>query len=238
MKKATITENYRNEWKYLCSAPDWGAIEDKLKHLLLLDRNSSESGDYQVHSLYFDDIEDSCMADNGAGNSFRLKFRIRYYGNAPETLHLECKKKRNGRCIKLVTNLTKEQYDMLTSGYADELLLQTDDALLKRFCLYFSQKLLTPKIIIDYDRTAYIEDISNIRITYDQNISASIETDRFLTGGYLGCPVSSCDAVLEVKFDNILPGYLARLINEKHLEVSSYSKYYLGRLKCSEYYRS
>ncbi len=231
MNNRAVSDNYRNEWKYICSNEDWYYLENRLKKLLRRDSHASENGSYKVHSLYFDDIRDSCKADNDAGNAHRFKFRIRYYGDSPAFLRLECKKKINSRCRKLTGVITEEQYQMLAAGRSDELLSETEDPLLKKFCLYFSQRLLTPRIIIDYDRTAYIEEVTNIRITYDTNIRVSEETESFLTGDYLSRAFSRGASVLEVKFDSILPGYLSRLINEKNPEVTAFSKYCLGRQK-------
>ena len=41
-----------------------------------------------------------------------------------------------------------------------------------------------PKVIIDYERIAYVEEITNVRITFDMKISASYELENFLDGNY------------------------------------------------------
>ena len=41
-----------------------------------------------------------------------------------------------------------------------------------------------PKVIIDYERIAYVEEITNVRITFDMKISASYELENFLDGDY------------------------------------------------------
>lgn len=229
MSKNAVSGNYRNEWKYICPIEDWYYLEGKLKKLLHRDSHASENGSYRVHSLYFDDLTDSCMTDNDSGNSLRSKYRIRYYGDSPAFLRLECKRKINGKCLKLSSVITTEQYHLLAGGHSDELFGLTEDPVLKKLCLCFSQKLLTPRIIISYDRTAYIEEITNVRITYDSNICVSQEINRFLTGDFQCRPITRGTSVLEVKFDSILPGYLSRIISEKNPQVTAFSKYYLGR---------
>ncbi|MCR4658083.1 MAG: polyphosphate polymerase domain-containing protein [Lachnospiraceae bacterium] len=222
---------YRNEWKYLCRLNEWADLSPKLGRLLYTDSHS-EHGRYSVHSLYFDDLENSGMLDNNAGSAERLKIRFRYYGDDIKTLHLECKKKLNGRCRKLSVPVTEEELLLFMEGRVMELFSKTGDPLLKRFCLYFEKKLLSPRVIIDYERTAYVEEALNLRVTYDENITSSTQVDYFLSGGYTARRVSSGDNVLEVKFDEILPGYIKRIIEGTDIELTSFSKYYLARSRC------
>jgi len=87
----------------------------------------------------------------------------------------------------------------------------------------------TPRVIVDYERIAYIEPITNIRVTIDTNISVSRNFDRFLKGDYLRIPLMHRDEhVLEVKFDEILPGYVKRSIYQSSLQQQTFSKYVLG----------
>ena len=82
---------------------------------------------------------------------------------------------------------------------------------------------------MDYQRIAFVESISNVRITIDTNISVAKEYDRFLTGDYLHVPLmKSNEHVLEVKFDSILPGYIKRSIYQSSLQQQAFSKYALG----------
>ena len=108
---------------------------------------------------------------------------------------------------------------------------KTDKKLLKEFCIDIMCRLFSPKIIIDYERTAYTEPISNIRITFDKNISGSLDTDRFITNDYMKYPVQEKGIhVLEVKFDDVLPGHVGKLLHTGNLQRNTFSKYYLGRL--------
>ena len=88
----------------------------------------------------------------------------------------------------------------------------------------------TPKIIIDYERIAYVEEITNVRITFDMNISASYELENFLDGAYQSFYLlPSGINVLEVKFDDILPSYIRNIVESYSFKQSSFSKYYYGR---------
>lgn len=194
------------------------------------DAHSGADGRYEIHSLYFDDYQDTCVADNDAGASERAKYRIRYYGDYPSVLHLERKEKLHGRCYKESCPLSIDQYQMIVGGDASQLFWKTEIPLLKRFCTLCMTSVLCPKAVIDYERTAYVEEISNVRVTLDENISVSWEWSRFLDGDYLRYPVQERGQhVLEVKFDEILPAYIPHIINNRELIQTSFSKYYFGR---------
>ena len=221
---------YRTEWKYICESHDMEIVRHKIASLLPLDHNANKEV-YNIHSLYFDDYLNTCAFDNDAGNDERFKWRIRYYNDDPEFLKLEKKVKKNDRCYKLVTSMSAEQYDQIVKEDYSAVLWNTDDRLMKEFCIACMTGMFRPKIIVDYERIAYVEPISDVRITFDMNISASLETDRFLYNDYMKFPIQEKDRnVLEVKFDDILPSYLANALSNEALQRNTFSKYYLGRI--------
>ncbi len=225
-------KKYRNEWKYCCNAKDAGIINRRLSAVLDRDTHSDDNGKYKVHNLYFDDYKNSCAKENDAGVSERFKYRIRYYGNRYESMKLECKEKINGYCHKESCRISLEEYRMIMEGKTNELVWQTERPLLKRFCICCMTRQFIPKVMIDYERTAYIEDIANVRITLDENISAADDFSHFLDGSYMRYPVQEKGQyILEVKFDYIMPGYIKHLITNRKLILSSFSKYCIGRKK-------
>lgn len=227
---------YRNEWKFVCSDQDLALLEQRLSSVLHLDTHAGPSGIYSVRSLYFDDYVDSSAYQNAAGIADRAKWRIRYYGGGTSRhMHLEYKKKTNGRGKKLSCKVSPDECNKIIQGEHLEVLWGTDRDLLRRFCGEISTKLYSPKVIIDYERKAYIEPISNIRITFDMNISASYEFEKFTRGKYLKIPLQESSLnVLEVKFDDIMPSYIRNIISSYGQQQGSFSKYYLGRKKLEE----
>lgn len=227
-----IIKEYRNEWKYCCTASDLNVMENRLSAILERDSNSDNTGKYTIHSLYFDDYKDSCARENDAGIAKRFKYRIRYYGNRYDFMRLERKEKLNGRCCKESCLLSMEEYQKIVSGNTDELFWQTENPLLKQFCVHCMTREFAPKAIIDYDRVAYVEENTNVRITLDENISVSDDFSHFLDGDYIRYPVlEKRQPVLEVKFDYILPSYIKHIITNQYLVQTAFSKYYLGRKK-------
>ncbi len=226
---------YRNEWKYRVQLADLNAIESKVAATMQLDLHSDQQGKYEVHSLYFDDYKDACAKENEAGVSERYKYRIRYYGDNTDYLRLECKEKKDGRCYKQSAVITRGIYEKLLDGRYDEVYWETDDLVIRKFCIRGMTRLFGPKLIVTYERVAFVEDITNVRITMDKNIMVSGDVDRFITKDYLAYPIQEKkEHVLEVKFDDILPGYIKNIITDKCLLQSSFSKYYLGRLRLQE----
>ena len=225
-----MIKKYRNEWKYCCTEKDLGIIEQRLAAIMERDSNADAGGKYEIHSLYFDDYKDTCAKENEAGISDRLKYRVCYYGSGYDFLKLECKQKKDGRCYKESSPLSLQEYQKIVDGDTEELFWQTNDPLLKRFCAGSLSRRLLPRAIVDYERIAYVEEITNVRITLDMNISVSDEYSYFLDGTYMRYPVLDRGRhVLEVKFDYILPGYIRHIISNRNLIQSAFSKYYLGR---------
>jgi len=224
-------KQYRNEWKYIVHEKDIAVIQERLNAVMEKDIHGDPSGMYSVHSVYFDDHTDSCAKKNEAGVSERYKYRIRYYGSDPHTLHLERKEKLMGMCHKDSAPVTLQEYECLMNGDVTDLFWNTDNQLIREFCIHIMNRRFTPKAVVDYERIAFAEPLTNVRITFDKNISVSDHTDEFLSGSYTRYPLQHAGChILEVKFDEILPGYLKNIITTRELIQSAFSKYYLGRL--------
>ena len=225
-------KKYRNEWKYCCTEQELLGVEERAKGVLQLDSHAAEDGVYKVHSLYFDNASYYCARTTEMGLGNRFKYRIRYYGDYPEILRLERKEKKNGRCRKESCLINMYEYECILDGRIEEVFWNTQNEVLKKFCADIWKKGLMPKVIIDYERVAYVEEITNIRVTLDKNITASGNVERFLDRDYMTEPLlEKGKHVLEVKFDEILPGYIKKVIYIDTLQQTSFSKYYLGLMK-------
>ena len=223
-------KQYRSEWKYICKESDLARVNERISGVLEPDCNSGADGRYEIHSLYFDDFKDTCMMDNNAGVNERYKYRIRYYGSDINTLKLERKEKFNNKCHKRSCGILPDIFKKLLNNEAQEVYWKTDNAVLKKFCVDIMTRQFTPKVIIHYERTAYVEPATNIRITLDRNITASGEIESFLQGDYTRYSIQeNNEHILEVKFDYILPSYIKNIVTDSSLVQTAFSKYYLGR---------
>lgn len=230
-----VRNDYRTEWKYRCGEEELAAIAGRLDGLLSRDEHAAENGGYTIHSLYFDDYRDTCARENEAKLQWRYKYRLRFYDRDTGFIKLERKEKYGGRCHKESCVISLEQCRGLIAGDMARVLWGAEQKLLRRFCVEALNRYYSPVLIVDYERTIFVEPAANIRITLDRNISVSDKTDAFLTGGYLGYPVQKAgEHILEVKFDSILPGYIKNTVSSAHLSKINFSKYYYGRLKLQE----
>ena len=220
----------RHEEKYICTESYLRILESRLMGFLSPDENQDEDG-YEIRSLYFDTPSDRMLEEGLAGLEQRNKYRIRIYNGNSDIIKLEKKTS--------IRNLKKKKTAILEKNYVEKLLAkECQDAFEKRagedlvdeFVLLQKTELLSPKIIVSYNRKAFVSDMGNIRITLDRNIRATDRVEEFFAEDMVFYPVLPAGIhLLEVKYDGILPGYLVRLMNFENLERTAFSKYVLSR---------
>ena len=221
--------DYRVENKYIVSDMDLAVIGARLSAVMAMDSHQTGSS-YEIRSLYFDDLRDSCMDENDAGVDRREKFRIRIYDPAADSARLEIKEKTRGLTRKTSCRLSRQEIRQIMEG---TLPLQPDDrGPLNRLRLQMRCTGMAPRAIIAYERTAFVHPTGNVRITFDRNITASRYCDEFLSERVNGMiPVLPAGMqVLEVKYDELLPDFIGRQLELGKLRQTAFSKYYLGRL--------
>lgn len=219
---------YRVENKYLVSDMDLSVLLNRLKHVVKQDVH--QIGDsYEIRSIYFDDVWNRCMNENEAGIDQRQKFRIRIYDPLSDLIRLEIKEKIKGLTKKTSCSLSRMECQQLIAG---EFPLRMDERrplnqlqILMRCCG------MKPKVMIVYERTAFVYPSGNVRITFDRNICAVRNMDCFFDPSIAGAvPIMPKGMhILEVKFDECLPDAIARQLELGKLSQTAFSKYYLGR---------
>ena len=221
--------DYRNEIKYLVSETQLVLLENRIRNLIQPDRHAGADGTYQIRSLYFDDFENTYYRENEMGTDPREKFRIRIYNGDPGRISLELKKKQHSMTQKLSCLLTEEQCRELMAGRP----LPADPSyppVLQKMNLLMKTRLLKPKVIVEYDRTPFVEKLGNTRVTFDRNIRSSNAVASFLEKRVPARPIMPAGKqILEVKYDEFLPDYLYRNLQLSHLRQTTFSKYYLCR---------
>ena len=232
-------KQYRNEWKYLINEIQAQQMKERICSVMEKDSFANEAGQYVVRSIYFDDYYDTCARKNVSGDGIRYKYRIRYYNDSLQRISLEKKEKKNSYCHKRSALLSVEETQMLITGKPEELLWSTSGELVREFATDILTKAFAPKVIISYTREAFVEPITNVRITFDSKITASDEFDMFLSPEqYLSIPfISDNQRVLEVKFDEVLPSYVKKVIQNTTINQQAFSKYYMGRIAIQNFYQ-
>lgn len=220
---------YRSELKFLVDESTLQIMQSKLKPLLLYDSHQKDSS-YRIRSMYFDTYERKSYRENDAGVEERKKYRIRVYDNPKEYIRLEIKHKLKDRNFKESCTLSIEKYN--------EILNRTlrfdpkDPKPLRMLYLDMQMNLLRPSVIVEYERTAFVYDTGNIRITFDRNISHSNKFDMFLEDTIPKIPLLPANQhVFEVKYDGILPDFIAQTIETGQLERITFSKFYFSHLQ-------
>ena len=197
----------------------------------VMSQDIHQKGDcYEIRSLYFDDAWDRAMDENEAGVDQREKYRIRMYDPHSDVIHLEIKEKNRGFTKKRACDLSREECMSIMEG--DLPLTPDARAPLNALRLQMRCCRMEPKVIIAYERTAFVYPSGNVRITFDRNIMASRCNHDFLETRVSGMiPVLPAGMhVLEVKYDEFLPDVIAQQLEIGKLRKTAFSKYYLGRL--------
>lgn len=219
---------YRVENKYNCSEDELYLLQHRLEGVLKADSNENQPEGYSIISLYFDDMEDNCLRETVDGVNLRDKYRIRIYNNSLDTIKLEVKSKRDNYILKKSKTITKEQADKLIRGECIEDSASIDDPA-TLFNLAIRTRGLRPKVIVAYERKAYIFEPGNTRITFDRNVRASNRVEEFGKENVSYDFLDIYDKVLEVKYDEFIPGFLLQLLELGNMQQTSYSKYQLCR---------
>ena len=223
----------RHEYKFHIDEKDIALLSARIGNVMQKDVHSGTQGCYQIRSIYFDDIADTCYYQNEAGTDPRAKYRIRIYNGQDTKIRLEKKVKQNGKTRKYAANLTREQADKLIAGRTlsmEQQAFATYPELLQQFLVLMHTRGMRPKVMTVYDRTAYVDPRGNVRVTLDCNIAASTDFSHFFETEVRKEPIlSPGQHLLEVKYDEFLPAHIKTRLSLGHLRQTTFSKYYLCR---------
>lgn len=219
--------DYRHELKFIVTDRELEILKYRLKAIMKPDRH--QNGDrYTIRSLYFDDYDDNCMRENEDGVDQRKKYRLRIYNGSEEVIKLEKKCKERGMTRKTAVSISKEDCESYMKGKEIPLKMLVSD-LEREFWMERKIKGMHPVCIVEYERTAFVEKIGNVRVTFDRNISGSERVGDFLKSPSLMPVMPKGQHILEVKYDELLPEYIANCMELGRLQRTSFSKYYYVR---------
>ena len=204
-----MEKNFRHEYKYMISRETAQLLRLRLPHVMKRDPHAGETGEYTIRSLYFDDLSFSAFNEKVSGIDNRTKYRIRCYNYSDAVFKLEKKEKKG--------HLTRKTAQSITM--ADVLNLQqhtirpcpdTPEGLTEELRLLCGSQGLRPMVLVDYDRTPFVCAAGNTRITLDDHLRTIPYKADIFAPSHPMIPVLEPDQViLEVKFDDFLPGCLS-----------------------------
>ncbi len=219
---------YRVEDKYNCTEPELYMLQSRMEAVLRPDSNEGGPEGYRITSLYFDDLADSCLQDTVDGVNLRNKYRIRIYNDSLDVIKLEVKTKKDNRILKRSKTISRAQMESLMRGDCIEDEGSAEDPA-TLFNLAVRTQGLKPKVIVAYERKAYVYEPGNVRITFDRNVRASSRVESFGQKNISYDFLREYDKVLEVKYDAFIPDFLLQLLELGNMRQSAYSKYQLCR---------
>lgn len=216
----------RYEIKYVVYRDVANSLKNDLQHYMHRDPHLSDAMPaYRVNSVYFDSEDFKCFWEKVNGVRFRRKVRIRTYGAAmPEHAFLEIKQK-----IDMTTQKRRNRFP--TTSLIQRLVDRTGEPLQgelgEEVELLFHEQALEPKVLVSYDRVAYMGSTDDsLRVTFDSNCRFR-QTDLFeetstAPDKYFLHPSQQ---IVEIKFDNLIPRWLVSVLRKRALSPTRISKY-------------
>jgi len=172
-------------------------------------------------------MENTCFFENEDGVDDRTKYRIRFYDQKKDAIHLELKDKKRGMTLKCSCPLSTQQCRQLMRGVPPNI-NENDPYILQRLCLLMKTQLMRPKVIVEYERIPYVYLLGNVRVTFDHNIRSSNAIGGFLDEYIPNRPIMEPGRhIVEVKYDQYLPAFIARLAQFERMQWTNFSKFYL-----------
>ena len=191
------------------------------------DTHNGKAGFYPVVSLYYDSPDLMCFWEKVDGMKFRRKLRIRLYDDGPDNAFLEIKQRIDQTTQKRRARGPLEGFlsgmDLMRSSEFPT----GEDPVCDEARLLVDKFRLEPKVIVSYNRSAWFGVYERgLRITIDRNLRYSRFMGRFdFRGGRDRYFISPGQMVLEVKFNEVAPGWLCSALNRLDLAARRLSKY-------------
>lgn len=208
-------------------------IRTYLLNYMIYDQYSMKMADrtYEVLSLYFDTPELKFYHEKMSGNKYRKKLRIRDYPDSPgENVFFEVKNKINDIIYKQRVPVERQIFaDVLHSKVVLAPENPKSRKNLNDFLFYINRFQLEPTLLVKYRREAFMDQVEQkVRVTFDTQIESLPQSELELYPEESWDVVTSSQAVIEIKFNGLMPYWIKELIKNYQLKVDSFSKYCQG----------
>lgn len=219
---------YRHEYKFALSEGDYFSVRSRLRAVLRPDPHAGPAGEYRIRSVYFDNLEDKALREKLDGVNNREKFRVRYYNGDPSFLMLEKKSKRGGLCQKRGDRITAQEADRLFHGDT-AWMRESGRAVAAELYGKLQYQQLRPKTVVEYLREPFVFPAGNVRVTLDRELRTAPFQPDLMKSPLAMLPAGS-GVLLEVKYDEFLPGLVRDLVQLGDRQASAFSKYAASRV--------
>ena len=222
----------RHELKYIISFRNYYELRTRALAFMRHDEHGNE-GRYFIRSLYLDDILLSNYNQKMDGWNRRRKYRIRIYDLSDGIIKFEVKDKCDSCISKVSDTISADEYKSIIRGdygfAGDMIFSNSDEGKCKALRIAYvdnATKILSPQVVVDYDREVFICEEGNVRMTFDMNLRAGSATGDIFDPELVTVPAyeEGC-MILEVKYDDYLPDYIRSMLKPLGRWQSSQSKY-------------
>lgn len=219
MEKEIISVMKRYELKYRLSKAQVEFFKERILDYMKVDKYGLTT----ISSIYYDTPSYSLINRSIEKPNYKEKIRLRSYGLAKEDsqVFLEIKRKNEKIVYKRRIATTEKKVDRFFNHNEE-----FDGNQISRELEAFKENhgVLEPKYMIIYDRIAYFQDNSDVRITLDMNpryrvsdLNLHTSTDGILL-------LKEGEAILEIKVQHSVPLWLVKILTEGRIYQTSFSK--------------
>lgn len=208
----------RYELKYRLTVGQYRAVRAEIDKRLSPDA----FGETTIQSLYYDTADNRLVRASLEKPMYKEKLRLRCYGlnDSDKDVYLEMKRKYDGIVYKRRISCKEQEVNKLFAGkYPDSQIGKE----LGYFLDFYGE--LLPKILILYDRAAFLDTEGDLRVTFDRNIryrTAGLDFQTSLKGEKL---LPEDTVLMELKCGMSLPLWLCNLLCRENIQKQSFSKY-------------
>lgn len=219
MEKEIISVMKRYELKFVLTAEQVACFKESVLKHMEIDRYGLTT----IASLYYDTPSFELIRRSIEKPSYKEKIRLRSYGLAKENspVFLEIKRKNEKIVYKrriVTTESEADRFFYQGGGFGNAQIARELQAFKENYGF------LEPKYLILYDRLAYFQKDSDVRLTLDANPRYRSQ-DLNLHTSNDGIPLlNEGEAILEVKVQHSIPLWLTQILTEKRIYQTSFSK--------------
>lgn len=219
----------RYEKKYLLTDEDYRWMLEKMSDYMEMDKYNKDGQFYNIANIYYDTPTDELIRASIEKPVYKEKLRLRSYGvpGMEDKVFLEIKKKYKGLVNKRRTTLRLcEAYHFINEGIEPEKQPYINCQVLEEIKYFLKAYDLQPKVYLTYDRQAFFSKKDrDFRITFDTNIRARRDRVGLELGSDGRLLVENAFWLMEVKSSEAVPMWFTRLLSERKIYASSFSKY-------------
>jgi hypothetical protein len=219
----------RYEKKYLLTEETYHWLLERIGEYMEPDKFNRDGKLYNIANIYYDTPSDALIRASIEKPVYKEKLRLRSYGVPAmnDKVFLEIKKKYKGLVNKRRTTLKLyEAYDLIQHGIDPGDQPYINRQVLEEIKYFLKVYKLSPKVYLTYDRQAFFSKTDrDFRITFDTNIRTRREQVGLELGNQGELLIDNAFWLMEVKSSEAVPLWFTRLLTEKEIYATSFSKY-------------